>query len=51
VLFRPDGKMIVQNARVTRRDGRVVAIEKPRSREWNVNDALDEGELGEALER
>jgi hypothetical protein len=51
VLFRPDGKMIVQNARVTRRDGRVVAIEKPRSREWNLNDALDEGELAEALER
>lgn len=51
VLVRPEGKMVVENVRVTRRDGEVISVEMPRSREWNVTDAVDEADLHEALER
>jgi hypothetical protein len=51
IFVRPDGKAVVQPTRVTRQGGRVVAIEKPRSREWNVlTDIHDEEDLLENRE-
>lgn len=51
VFMRRDGSAIVQPVRITRRGDRIIAIEKPRNREWNVaNDVLDEADLQGAFE-
>ncbi len=46
VFMRRDGSAVVQPVRVTRRGDRVIAIEKPRNREWNIaTDVWDEEDL------
>jgi hypothetical protein len=48
VFVRRDGKAVVQPMRITRRGDRIIAIEKPRSRQWNLlSDVYDEDDLGE----
>jgi hypothetical protein len=49
ILIRPKGKSVSQNAQVTRRGGKAIAIVKPRAREWNVSDIVDEEELEQRL--
>ena len=49
ILMRPKGKMVSQNVQVTRRGGKTIAIVKPRAREWNVSDIIDEEELKRQL--
>jgi hypothetical protein len=49
ILMRPKGKSVSQNVQVTRRGGKVIAIVKPRAREWNVSDIVDEEELEQQL--
>jgi len=49
ILMRPKGKMVSQNVQVTRRGGKTIAIVKPRAREWNVSDIIDEEELKQQL--
>jgi hypothetical protein len=50
VRVRREGGAVVQNAQVTKRGGRIISITLPRSREWNVNDWVDEEDLVRALE-
>jgi hypothetical protein len=45
VWMRPRGSMIAQQVEVVRQGDRIVAINKPRSREWNPSDARTEEEL------
>ncbi len=45
ILIRPKGKSVSQNVQVTRRGGKTIAIVKPRAREWNVSDIIDEEDL------
>jgi hypothetical protein len=48
VFVRRDGKAVVQPMRVTRRGDHVIAVEKPRTRQWNLlSDVYDEDDLGE----
>ena len=48
VFVRRDGKAVVQPMRVTRRGDRIIAVEKPRSRQRNLlSDVYDEDDLGE----
>jgi hypothetical protein len=49
ILVRPKGKSVSQNVQVTRRGNKPIAIVKPRSREWNVSDTVDEEELEQQL--
>jgi hypothetical protein len=49
ILMRPKGKMVSQNVQVTRRGGKTIAIVKPRAREWNVSDTIDEEDLKQQL--
>ena len=49
ILVRPKGKSVSQNVQVTRRGNKPIAIVKPRAREWNVSDILDEEELKQQL--
>jgi hypothetical protein len=49
IQMRPKGKMISQNVQVTRRGDKTIAIVKPRAREWNVSDIIDEEELKQQL--
>ena len=49
ILMRPKGKMVSQNVQVTRRGGKTIAVVKPRSREWNVSDTVDEEDLQQQL--
>lgn len=49
ILMRPKGKSVSQNVQVTRRGDKTIAIVKPRSREWNVTDIVDEEELERQL--
>lgn len=51
VFVRLEGSNVIQRVQVTRRGGEVVAVSKPRRRNWNVNDAIDEADLLEELER
>lgn len=51
VFVRRDGKAVVQPMRVTRRGDRIIAVEKPRSRQWNLlSDVYDEDDLGGLLD-
>ena len=48
IFVRRDGKAVVQPMRVTRRGDRIISIEKPRQRQWNLlSDVYDEEDLGE----
>jgi hypothetical protein len=49
ILMRPKGKSVSQNVQVTRRGNKPIAIVKPREREWNVSDIVDEEELKQQL--
>ena len=49
ILMRPKGKSVSQNVQVTRRGGKPIAIVKPRAREWNVSDIVDEEDLERQL--
>ena len=49
ILMRPKGKSVSQNVQVTRRGNKPIAIVKPRAREWNVSDIIDEEELVQQL--
>ena len=49
ILMGPRGKMVLQNVQVTRRGGKTIAVVKPRSREWNVSDTVDEEDLQQQL--
>jgi hypothetical protein len=49
ILMRPEGKSVSQNVQVARRGGKPIAIVKPRAREWNVSDIVDEEELKQQL--
>jgi len=49
ILMRPKGKSVSQNVQVTRRGGKPIAVVKPRSREWNVSDIVDEEDLAHQL--
>jgi hypothetical protein len=49
ILMRPKGKSVSQNVQVTRRGNKPIAIVKPRAREWNVTDIIDEEELTQQL--
>lgn len=49
VFMRRDGSAVVQPVRVTRRGERIIAIEKPRNRQWNINDFHDEADLEREL--
>ena len=49
ILMRPKGKSVSQNVQVTRRGSKPIAIVKPRAREWNVSDIVDEEELKQQL--
>jgi hypothetical protein len=49
IMMRPKGKMVSQNVQVTRRGGKTIAIVKPRAREWNVSDIIDEEDLKQQL--
>jgi len=51
VLMREPGKIVTQNVQITRRGDRVIAITKPRSREWNVSDVLDARDLKKEIEQ
>lgn len=51
LLMRSEGSAVAQPVRVTRRGRQVLAIEKPRKRQWNLlTDVYDEAELREAME-
>lgn len=50
MLVRPRGKIVSQNVQVTRRGDRIIAITKPRPREWNVSDVPDEEDLLRRME-
>jgi len=49
IMMRPKGKMVSQNVQVTRRGGKTIAVVKPRAREWNVSDIIDEEDLKQQL--
>jgi hypothetical protein len=49
IMMRPKGKMVSQNVQVTRRGAKTIAVVKPRAREWNVSDIIDEEDLKEQL--
>jgi hypothetical protein len=49
ILMRPKGKSVSQNVQVTRRGSKPIAVVKPREREWNVSDIIDEDELKQQL--
>jgi hypothetical protein len=49
VFMRRDGSAVVQPVRVTRRGDRIIAIEMPRNRQWNINDFHDEADLEREL--
>ena len=49
ILMRPEGKSVSQNVQVTRRGDKTIAVVKPRAREWNVSDIVDEEELTRQL--
>ncbi len=52
VWMRPSGKIVSQLVQVVRQGDRIIAINKPRSREWNPSDTVSEEELlaGEAIQ-
>ncbi len=51
VMMRLEGSAVAQPVRITRRGDRIVAIEKPRRRQWNIlSDVYDEADLREAME-
>ena len=51
VMMRRDGSAVAQPVRITRRGDRILAIEKPRKREWNVlTDVYDEADLRGMME-
>jgi len=50
VASRRSGKAVTEHVQVTRRGDRIVSIARPRSREWNVNDVVDEEELLQSVE-
>ncbi len=50
VWMRPSGSMISQLVEVVRQGDRIIAINKPRSREWNPSDTVSEEELLKQLE-
>jgi hypothetical protein len=49
IMMRPKGKSVSQNVQVARRGSKPIAIVKPRAREWNVSDIIDEEELKQQL--
>jgi hypothetical protein len=51
VFVRLEGSNVIQRVQVTKRGDEVIAITKPRPRNWNVNETVDEAELLEELER
>lgn len=44
-LMRQKGSAVVQPVRVTRQGSRIVAVDMPRRRDWNINDFEDEEDL------
>ena len=50
VWMRPSGKIVSQLVQVVRQGDRIIAINKPRSREWNPSDTVSEEELLKQLE-
>jgi hypothetical protein len=51
VFVRLEGSNVIQRVQVTMRGDRIVAINKPRPRNWNISDPIDEAELLEELQR
>ena len=49
VFVRLEGSNVIQRVQVTRRGERIVAVSQPRTRNWDINDPVDEAELLEAL--
>jgi hypothetical protein len=40
---------VIQDAEVVRRGTEVLAVRKPRPRQWNLSDPVDEGDVAEGL--
>lgn len=51
VFVRLEGSNVIQRVQVTMRGDRIVAINKPRKRNWNINDPIDEADLLEELQK
>lgn len=47
---RRSGKAVTQHVQVIRQGDRVVSVVRPRPREWNVNDVVDEEELLQSID-
>ena len=50
VWMRPSGKMVSQLVEVVRQGDRIIAINKPRSRQWNPSDTVSEEDLLKQME-
>jgi len=51
VFVRLEDSNVIQRVQVTRRGDRIVAISKPRSRNWNISDPIDEADLLAELQK
>jgi hypothetical protein len=51
VFMRLEGSNVIQRVQVTRRGDEIVAINKPRARNWNISDPIDEAYLLEELQK
>lgn len=51
VWVRLEGSSVIQPVQVTKRGDKIVAVNKPRARNWNIGDPIDESELMEELEK
>ncbi|MEE2677987.1 MAG: DUF4124 domain-containing protein [Myxococcota bacterium] len=49
VKMRLRGSSVIQDAEVVRRGTEVLAVRKPRPRQWNLSDPVDEGDVAEGL--
>ena len=49
VWVRLEGSSVIQPVQITKRGDKIVAVNKPRARNWNIADPIDESELLEEL--
>ena len=50
VYMKRKNSFVTQPVRITRRGDKIISIEKPRNRQWNLADALDEEAVREQME-
>ncbi len=50
VWVRLEGSSVIQPVQVTKRGDEIVAVNKPRARNWNISDPIDDADLLEALQ-